>query len=235
MTDSGETNASYSPEQVSVIIPFYNEQDNVASVLSELVASQPAAEIIAVDDGSTDATWQELQRIEGIICLRLPGNRGQSAAMLTGLNKSTREICITMDGDGQNDPADIGRVLSHLGHHDAVFGIRKERNDSWDRRLASKIANSIRRWLINDGISDTGCSLKAFRREMVASLPPVNGVHRFMGAYFKARGYSIEQIPVNHRPRNLGTSKYTNIDRAMRGLYDLVGVRWYLKRRIEIE
>lgn len=218
---------------LSIVVPFFNEEEVVADVLREIIEAQPDAEIIAVDDGSTDSTWDQLSGIQGITPLRLSCNRGQSAAMLAGLRHASGKFCATMDGDGQNDPADIQQLLPKLDQADAVFGIRTQRRDSWDRRFASKVANSIRRLFINDGVADTGCSLKVFRRDMVEYLPPVNGMHRFMGAFFVAAGYRIEQVPVNHRPRLAGISKYGNVDRAIRGLFDLVGVRWYLKRRIE--
>ena len=137
-----------------------------------------------------------------------------------------------MDGDGQNDPADIASMVALIDKSDAVFGFRKTRKDTWDRRLASKIANAIRRAFVKDGIKDTGCSLKVFRREMVQYLPPFNGLHRFMGAFFVAEGFRIVETPVNHRPRVEGISKYNNLDRALRGIYDLIGVSWYLKRKV---
>lgn len=226
-------NPPLSADQLSVVIPFYNEQDNVASVLAELRRSQPQAEIIAVDDGSSDETWLKIESIEGVTGLRLHSNRGQSAAMLAGLSHASRDICATMDGDGQNDPADIDKMLQQLANADAVFGIRATRKDSWDRKLASKVANRVRRLFVKDGITDTGCSLKLFRKDMADCLPPFNGVHRFMGAFFVSAGYTIAQVPVNHRPRGGGTSKYGNLDRALRGIRDLIGVSWYINRRVD--
>ena len=220
--------------KISIVIPFYNEEESVASVLREVLQCQPEAEVIAVDDGSSDSTWALIDSIEGVTGLRLPENRGQSAAMLAGLHSAKSAICVAMDGDGQNDPADIGNMISHLSDADAVFGYRKVRRDSWSRRIASRVANSIRRWFTNDGIRDTGCSLKAFRREMVDCLPPFNGIHRFMGAFFVASGYRITEVPVNHRPRTQGESKYNNLDRGLRGIYDLIGVSWYIKRKVDI-
>ena len=220
---------------ISIIIPFYNEAGNVTSVLEEILDCQPEAEIIAVDDGSTDSTWEEISSLRGVTGIRFPSNRGQSAAMLCGLHRASSNICVTMDGDGQNDPADIEDLVSGMSRADAVFGYRRVRKDSWSRRIASRIANRIRRSVVHDGIRDTGCSLKVFRKEMTACLPPFNGVHRFMGAFFVARGYKILEVPVNHRPRTQGKSKYNNLNRGLRGIYDLIGVGWYINRRVNIE
>ncbi|MCG8670294.1 MAG: glycosyltransferase family 2 protein [Pseudomonadales bacterium] len=219
---------------ISIVIPFYNEEECVVSVLEEVRRCQPDAEVIAVDDGSSDSTWELIDSMEGITGLRFPANRGQSAAMLAGLHQAKNDILVAMDGDGQNDPADITNMVSQLGSADAVFGFRAVRKDTWDRRVASKIANSIRRLFINDGVTDTGCSLKVFRKDMIHCLPPFNGLHRFMGAFFVACHYSIREVAVNHRPRTDGVSKYNNLNRALRGIYDLIGVSWYINRRVDI-
>ncbi len=223
-------------KRISIIVPFYNEEESVTSVLTEILEHQPSAQVIAVDDGSSDATWKLISSLEKVKGIRLLKNRGQSAAMLTGLRQARGEICVVMDGDGQNDPADIAAMVEQLelGRGDAVFGYRKVRKDTLNRRLASKFANRVRRFFINDGIKDTGCSLKVFKRDMVHYLPPFNGLHRFMGAFFVAEGYKIIEVPVNHRPRVHGESKYNNLDRALRGIYDLIGVSWYLKRKVKV-
>ncbi|MBC8206926.1 MAG: glycosyltransferase family 2 protein [Kiritimatiellales bacterium] len=217
----------------SIIIPFYNEEESVRFVLEEVLACQPHAEIIAVDDGSADRTWD-------IICtlpvhgLRLTENRGQSAAMYAGMRAASGDVIVLMDGDGQNDPADIQKLVALLQQEnlDVVCGQRVNRRDTRSRRVASKAANAIRRSILNDGISDTGCSLKAFRREHVELLVPFNGLHRYLPAIFKQANLRIAETPVNHRERAQGTSKYTNWERALRGIYDLFGVRWLLKRKI---
>lgn len=217
---------------ISIVIPFYNEEDSVENVLKEVIACQPNAEVIAVDDGSSDRTWDKISALSGVRGIRFVKNRGQSAAMITGLKQASHDICAVMDGDGQNDPADIAAMVQLMNQGDAVFGFRKTRKDTWDRRIASKIANAIRRAFVKDGIKDTGCSLKVFRKDMVQYLPPFNGLHRFMGAFFVAEGFRIVETPVNHRPRVEGISKYNNLDRALRGIYDLIGVSWYLKRKV---
>ena len=223
--------------KISVVIPVYQEQDNVIPLLEEFVpvARQwPDMEVLVVDDGSTDATWSRLMeaasRFPFLRGLRADRNRGQSAAMLLGLREARGDILVTLDGDRQNNPADIPRLVEATQRFDVVCGYRAHRRDTWSRRLASRIGNGIRNAVTHDGLRDTGCSLKAFRRVCVADLPPVNGVHRFMGAYFRLAGRTIEQLPVDHRPRTHGTSKYTNLKRLPRTAFDLVGFMWYRSR-----
>ncbi|NOU36066.1 MAG: glycosyltransferase family 2 protein [Kiritimatiellaceae bacterium] len=216
----------------SIVIPFYNEEACVRSVLEEVRACQPDAEIIAVDDGSRDRTWEIICGIPSVRGLRLTQNRGQSAAMYAGMRAASGDLIVLMDGDGQNDPADIEKLTALLDQNDVACGQRVKRRDTWSRRVASKAANAIRRSILNDGISDTGCSLKAFRHEHVELLVPFNGLHRYLPAIFKHAGLRIAETPVNHRARTLGVSKYTNWNRALRGIYDLFGVRWLLNRKV---
>jgi len=223
--------------RLSIIIPFYNEQECVSEVLDEVVGLCPGAEVIAIDDGSSDATWERIRDRGDIRALRFAVNRGQSAAMYAGLRNATREICVLMDGDGQNDPAnivDLLRVMEEQGA-DMVCGYRAQRKDTASRRWASRIANKIRRAFIDDGLRDTGCSLKAFRREAVDHLVCFNGMHRYLAAVMRWAGLQIVEVPVNHRPRSAGQSKYTNWDRALRGIYDLIGVCWLLKRKVKFD
>lgn len=218
--------------RLSIIIPFYNEEENVAEVLAEVRACQPEAEIIAVDDGSTDATRARIQGRPDVRCLAFPRNLGQSAAFYHGLHAARGTVCVMMDGDGQNDPADIAALTAALDRADFACGYRRTRRDSWSKRIASRIANHIRRCALGDGIRDTGCSLKAVRREHVKHLIPFNGLHRFIPALLVNAGLTLVEIPVNHRPRAHGTSKYTVAGRAWRGLRDLFGVGWFLTRQI---
>jgi dolichol-phosphate mannosyltransferase len=222
-----------SPE-LSIVVPFYNEAENAAPVLRELLACQPNAEIIAVDDGSKDATWDAIRSVPGIVAIKAGGNRGQSCAVYNGLLQARGKYIGTMDGDGQNDPADFAHMLEILckGEHDVVCGRRAKRKDTLSKRLASKAANRIRRMFLVDGVHDAGCGIKMFRREAVQFLVPFNGMHRYMAAIFTKAGLRIDEIQVNHRPRSLGVSKYTNWDRALRGIYDLIGVAWLLKRKV---
>ena len=222
---------------VSVVIPVFQEQDNVIPLLEEFVPVAqhlPGLEVLVVDDGSTDATWARLQesasRFPFLRGIRADRNRGQSAAMLLGLQEAKGDILVTLDGDRQNNPADIPRLVEATRQFDVVCGYRAHRRDTWSRRLASRLGNGIRNAVTHDGLRDTGCSLKAFRRACAADLPPVNGVHRFMGAYFRLAGRTIEQIPVDHRPRTQGVSKYTNLKRLPRTAFDLIGFMWYRSR-----
>lgn len=221
---------------ISIVIPFYNEEETVVSVLEEVVQTNPGAEIIAVNDGSGDRTAELMQSVAGVRALNAPENRGQSAALYAGLKQATGDVCVMMDGDGQNDPADIPALVAALTEGiGMVCGYRAVRKDTASRRWASKIANRIRVTFINDGIRDTGCSLKCFRREAVDHLVPFNGMHRYMAAFMKRAGLTIAEIPVNHRSRHAGTSKYTNWDRALRGIYDLFGVSWLLRRKVKFD
>lgn len=217
---------------VSVIVPFYNETECVRFVLEEIRSVLPEAEIIAIDDGSSDDTWTQIQGLEGISGLHFTKNRGQSAAVYAGLRAASNPVCVLLDGDGQNDPADIPKLVALLTEADVVCGRRAKRQDTWSRRAASRIANKIRRSMLNDGVSDTGCSLKAFSKDCVELLVPFNGLHRFLPAIFTQAGLIIKEVDVNHRSRKAGISKYTNWERALRGLYDLFGVSWLLKRKV---
>ena len=218
----------------SVVVPFYNEADNVRFVLEELRAVLPAAEIIAVDDGSTDSTWQQIVQLPGIRGLRLERKLGQSAAIFHGLRACTRELCGLMDGDGQNDPANFRLLLAAFneGQVDVVCGYRVNRHDAWNRKAASSVANAIRRFFLDDGVRDTGCSQKVFRREAVQLLVPFRGLHRYLPALFKQAGLRVVETPVRHRTRRAGESKYNNWSRAIAGIYDLIGVAWLLRRKL---
>ncbi len=221
----------------SVVIPVFNEEDNVLPLAEEcaaLASADRSFEILFVDDGSRDHTWQRIaeaaQKYPCVRGVRSDKNRGQSAAMLMGLASARGEILVTMDGDRQNNPADIPRLVERVGPVDVVCGYRAKRRDTWSRRIGSKIGNAIRNRVTRDGLRDTGCSLKAFKRECRTDLPPINGVHRFMAAYFKLHNRSIEEIPVDHRPRPAGKSKYTNLSRLPRTAFDLIGFVWYRRR-----
>lgn len=222
--------------EISIVVPFYNEEEAAGRVLEEIVRTNPGAEVLAVDDGSSDQTWKIISGVPGVTALRFAQNRGQSAAMYAGARNANRPIVVFIDGDGQNDPADIPRLVEALGDRaDVVCGYRARRRDTASRRWASRIANWIRRRFVDDGLRDTGCSLKAFRREAVDHLIPFNGMHRFLGAQFKKAGLLIVETPVNHRGRLAGASKYTNFNRAVRGIYDLFGVKWLLNRKVPFD
>jgi dolichol-phosphate mannosyltransferase len=218
--------------KVSIIIPFYNEEENVESVLEEVRRTNPEAEIIAVNDGSNDRTEAGIRQRPDVRLISHARNLGQSAALYTGLKAAQGEICAMMDGDGQSDPADIPHLVSQLDRADLVCGYRRTRQDSWSRRIASRIANFIRRMVLHDGVRDTGCTLKAMKKTDIRLLLPFNGLHRFLPVFFNHAGLRIVEVPVNHRPRKGGKTKYNNLGRARRGFYDLIGVRWLLARRI---
>jgi len=224
-----------SQPRLSVVVPFFNEAANVSAVLREVRQALPQAEIVAVDDGSQDGTWSRICEEDAVIGLRLTANRGQSAAIYAGLQLATGCFRATMDGDGQNDPADFPALLEAADQPgvDVAVGYRAQRKDVWSKRVASRFANRIRRAFLHDGVRDTGCSLKVFRAELVDDLVAFNGLHRYLPAFWKAHGRHVVEVPVNHRPRQAGTSKYSNWERALRGLYDLVGVAWLLNRKVQ--
>lgn len=227
-------------EALSIVVPFYNEETNVAFVLNEVHDQLPAAEIIAVDDGSSDGTWREITRLPFVRGLRLKQNRGQSSAMYLGLRACTRPLCGLMDGDGQNDPASFHAMLAALDQTgaDVICGYRQKRRDTWSRRAASRFANAVRRGFLKDGVRDTGCSQKIFPRRAVELLFPFRGMHRYLPAIFVRARLKIAEVPVGHRPRREGVSKYNNLSRALDGLYDLIGVQWLLNRKplpVELE
>jgi glycosyltransferase involved in cell wall biosynthesis len=219
--------------QVSVVVPFFNEAaslEQLARELREVLAAQRIdAEIIAVDDGSTDGGRQLMERIAGadprFRVLAHARNLGQAAALLTGFAAARAPITVTLDADLQNRPADIPRLLEGLEGCDMVSGVRVDRQDVWSKRLASRIANTVRIWMLQDGVHDVGCSLKAYRTALLTDLPAFEGLHRFLPALLRARGASLREVPVGHRPRLHGESHYDLWGRLGRGLRDLYRVR----------
>jgi len=219
--------------QLSVIVPFYNEEENVRPVLEEIRYCLPEAEIVAVNDGSTDQTARELSAFQDIQVIHLDVRSGQSFAFYHGLLAARGGICALLDGDGQLDPSDIPAMVSLLCGHDVVCGYREKRIDPLGKRMGSWIANRVRRMILQDGVIDSGCSLKVFPREHLRHLIPFDGLHRFLPAFFLAGGLTLAQMPVRHRPRRAGNSKYpvsSSFRRGIRGLFDLMGVCWYLSR-----
>ena len=224
---------------LSVVIPVYNEVDNVDPLVHEIghALSGVAHEIVYVDDGSSDGTVEKLTELEQqIATLRVivhPQNAGQSAAFCTGVRAARGKLIATLDGDGQNDPADIPKLLElHNGSPMPVLvaGARAKRNDSFVRRASSRIANHVRSRILKDGCLDTGCSLKLFRRDLYLLLPQFNHMHRFFPALFAREGVGIINVPVTHRPRSAGESKYGVGNRLWVGIADMFGVRWLIKR-----
>lgn len=226
-----------SPE-VSVVIPVYNERENIPQLQREIEAALAgrAFEIIFVDDGSTDGTAEAITPAPHVRLLRFEHNSGQSAAMLAGIHAARAPAIVTLDGDLQNDPADIPRLLAELDRGaDLVCGWRRQRRDTWLRRVSSRVANAVRSRFVGDGVQDTGCSLKAMRAECRRALVPFHGVHRFIPALVKHAGFRVKEIPVHHRPRRHGQSKYGLSNRALRATLDMLGVRWLQSRAIRPE
>ncbi|MBI5709023.1 MAG: glycosyltransferase family 2 protein [Candidatus Eisenbacteria bacterium] len=225
--------------EISVVIPAYNEVESLDPLLAELRAALAAAgrawEIVLVDDGSTDGTAEriaaEAARDPRVRAVRLEANAGQSAALAAGFSRARGAILVTLDADLQNDPADLPRVLAALEGADVVSGIRAERRDTWLRIASSRIANGFRRRVLGDPVTDIGCSFKAYRRAALEGIPMFVGVHRFLPALCVFRGARLVEVPLLHRPRRHGISKYGVGNRLWRGLHDLVGVRW-LKSRL---
>jgi dolichol-phosphate mannosyltransferase len=224
---------------ISVVVPVKDEAGNVGPLAREIAAALAGEshEILFVDDGSTDGTAAALQALKGEIpqlrALRHGRNLGQSRGIRTGVQAARGEIIVTLDGDGQNDPADIPKLLSALRVEPdvaMVSGVRVKRQDSTSRRWASRLGNGFRSALLGDGATDTGCGLKVFRRTVFLDLPYFDHIHRFLIALVLREGWQVRYVPVNHRPRLTGTSKYTNFGRLLVGVQDLLGVRWLQRR-----
>jgi glycosyltransferase involved in cell wall biosynthesis len=221
--------------QLSVVVPLFNEEENIPILQTEIERALEGLdyELILVDDASTDATATRVRRGERVRLLRFAKNEGQSAAMLAGIQAAHGDCIVLLDGDLQNDPADIPRLLAEIERGaDLVCGYRARRADSLSKKITSRVANFVRSRFVGDGVRDTGCTLKAMRRECAAALVPFKGVHRFIPALVKNAGYTLAEIPVNHRPRQYGVSKYGLGNRALRATMDMFGVRWLQSRRL---
>src|SRR5437870_5274116 len=220
---------------VSVVVPLFNEEENLPILQAQLraVLSGLDYEIIFVDDGSIDRTAERIEAALNVRVIRFEKNAGQSAAIYAGLKAARGATAVLIDGDLQNDPADIPRLLDEIARGaDLVCGYRAQRRDTLVKRLTSWIANTVRSRFTKDGVRDTGCTLKAMRRECVSTLVPFKGMHRFIPALVKGAGYRLVEIPVNHRPRRFGQSKYGLGNRVVRATIDMFGVRWLLSRRL---
>lgn len=228
---------------ISVVIPVNNESQNIEQLIREITTSLDANfpyQIVVVDDASTDNTIDVLTKIKkdlnNLKVIHHKRNYGQSAAIVTGVTHADGEIIVTIDGDGQNDPADIPKLISTLLENNnchMVTGYRKKRNDSLWKILSSKIANSVRRSLLKDDTIDTGCGLKVFYKRTFIALPFFDHMHRFLPALVKMNGGKVLSVEVNHRPRVKGKSHYGILDRLMAGIVDLFGVYWLSRRTIK--
>jgi glycosyltransferase involved in cell wall biosynthesis len=220
---------------VSVVVPLFNEEENVPLLQSELTRALNDLdyEIVFVDDGSTDRTADRIEPGPRIQVLRFEENAGQSAALYAGLKNARGATAVLIDGDLQNDPADISKLLAEIERGaDLVCGYRAERKDTFVKRVTSRVANFVRSRFTKDGVRDTGCTLKAMRRECISALIPFKGMHRFIPALVKGAGFRLVEIPVNHRARKFGQSKYGLGNRALRATVDMFGVRWLLSRQL---
>lgn len=231
--------------ELSVVVPVYNEEDSLEPLWAELrpVLERlgPSFEVIFVDDGSRDRSAEIIRSIRErdsrVRLVRLKANAGETAATDAGFKAAQGRWVVTMDADLQNDPADIPVLLSHLGQWDAVSGCRVNRaaGDSRVRRISSRIANRIRNRLSQESVEDSGCTFRAFRRQCLRELTLYRGLHRFIPTLLRMRGYRVLEIPVNHRPRRFGRSKYGVMNRAVVGFADVLAVRWMKARLLRYE
>lgn len=231
---------------LSIVVPVKNEEENIEPLVREICTALEGLleyEIVYVDDGSSDKTWERLvgvgQRLPQLRIIRLRRNCGQSTAIHVGVEAARSPLIATLDGDGQNDPADIPRLLEVLKSADSppglqlVIGHRRKRQDRWVKRVSARVANTARGYLLKDGTPDTGCGLKVFRRDTFLRLPFFDHMHRFLPALILRSGGAVISVDVNHRPRKYGRSHYGIWDRLWVGLVDLFGMMW-LQRRSRI-
>jgi glycosyltransferase involved in cell wall biosynthesis len=228
---------------LSVVFPVYNEEENVPILLEEItkaLAGHPwSYEIVAVDDGSSDRSLQVLREAKGkypnLRIIAFEKNSGQTAALDAAWRNARGRYVVSLDADLQNDPADIPAMIRRLDEtkSDMVIGIRVKRQDTWSKKIQSKIGNGVRNWITNDQITDTGCSLKLVKREAVERVRLFTGMHRFLPTLVRMQGYKVVEMPVNHRARKYGVSKYNAMNRAFRGLADCLAVRWMSKRMLK--
>ena len=229
---------------ISLIIPVYNEEENLGLLYEEIIHSLATLpypwEIVFIDDGSTDASLQVIQNLAKtdpkVHFVAFAQNRGQSAAFAAGFRYAGGNILVTLDADLQNDPHDIPSMLEvYIKGEDMVIGWRVKRQDSVLKRYASRLANFIRNKISRETVRDTGCSLKVMRADMVRKIPMFTGMHRFLPTLMKLQGARVAEVPVHHRPRSMGVSKYGIWDRAWSSAYDLLAVRWMQKRHIDYQ
>jgi len=228
---------------LSVVFPVYNEAENIPVLLGEIAHTLDGKgwsyEMVAVDDGSADRSLSILRDMRtkhpNLRVLAFEKNSGQTAALDAAWRAARGRLVVSLDADLQNDPADIPAMVRTLEQQNAdmVIGVRTNRRDTWSRRMQSRIGNGVRNWITNDVITDTGCSLKVVKREAIDRVRLFTGMHRFLPTLVRMDGYKVVEMPVNHRPRRFGVSKYGAMNRAARGLIDCLAVRWMTKRALK--
>ncbi len=226
--------------EFSIVIPVFNEAENLTALTGEIdrliEAIKQPCEVIWVDDGSTDGSFDLIRKNASLShyhrYVRFSRNYGQSAALSAGFKASRGKYIITLDSDLQNDPADVLKMIPLLSEYDMVTGWRQKRQDTWWKKLSSRFANGIRNRLSRETIRDTGCSLKIMRADYLKQIKMYNGMHRFLPTLMKMEGARVTEVPVNHRPRVCGKSKYGTWDRAFSGLRDLLAIRWMQDRQL---
>lgn len=231
------------PIDISVVIPVYNEEENLPVLIPQIAeVLEPLGktyEMICVDDGSKDQSRHLLKKMlleyPQIRILGFKKNCGETAAGAAGIKEARGGIVITIDADLQNDPKDIPRMLDYLNEYDMVTGWRQKREDSWVKRITSRIANRIRNSLSGEEIQDSGCTFRAYKRECLQEIKLYKGMHRFIPTLVKMEGYRVIEIPIAHHPRKFGVSKYTTWNRMWRALIDLLAVKWMKSRHIHYE
>jgi dolichol-phosphate mannosyltransferase len=229
--------------EISVVVPLHDEAGNVQplvrKILDVLIPQAQRIELILVDDASTDDTWGEIIRAQKnhpqIRGLRHSVNQGQSAALFTGFRASQSSLIATLDGDLQNDPADLPRMLAELQHCDMVCGVRVNRADTWVRRVSSRIARWARKTALRVDFVDSGCNLRVFKRYVLQAVPAFRGAHRFVPILVHSAGAVVKEIPVSHHPRGAGRSKYGVWNRLGSGLLDLIMVAILIRRQIKLD
>jgi len=229
--------------KISFVVPVYNEEDNIVPLTEEIakVAEQLGYpwEAVYVDDCSSDLSLERIKALAGeneqIRYVSFAYNRGQSMALYAGFQYASGDVIVTLDADLQNDPADLVNMFQYYGKFDVVNGWRYNRKDTLSKKLASRFGNKVRNLMTNETIRDTGCSLKILNAAMVKRIKIFKGLHRFLPTLMRLEGASVIEVKVNHRARIHGESKYTNLRRGIEGFYDLVAVRWMIKRHLTFE
>lgn len=237
---AASTSSSAAQPELSVVIPFYNEEANVGKVLAELRETLTQldlqVEVLAVNDGSRDRTGPEIDAAArawpAVRPIHFARNSGQAAALYHGFHEARGTYLAMLDGDGQNPPSELARLWAERESADMIAGARAKRRDSTLRRLMSRTANGVRRLLLRDGVTDTGCSLKVFRREVARSFIPLRTMYSFLPAFAVSAGFTVKQVFVEHRPRTAGESKYGFGVMALHPMLDMLSLCWLLRRTV---